>query len=117
LETAGKLGLKYSKGIYPRVLNLAKVTKAELKGFFGRWPLPTQLIINKPLMKLSEGDAHVLARLREKSGVGRDSLPYTDAFESICREFEGIKGQIVDRHTTWMAIGRVEKKGKKETES
>lgn len=118
LETAKKLGLEYGKNIYPQVINLAKTTKNELKEFFGAWPLPLKPIIKKPILKkLSASDCESLAKLRERSGIGRDSLPYTKAFESICREFEGIKGQAVDRHAAWMAIGRFEKKGKKKTKS
>lgn len=112
LETAKELGLEYGKDIYPHVINLAKTTRKELRGFFGMWPLPTKPIIKKPMLRLHAADCQLLADLREKSGIGRDSLPYTDTFESICREFECIKGQAVDRHVAWMAIGRVEKKGK-----
>lgn len=118
LETAKKLGLEYGKNIYPQVINLAKTTKNELKEFFGAWPLPLKPIIKKPILKkLGASDCESLAKLRERSSIGRDSLPYTKAFESICREFEGIKGQAVDRHAAWMAIGRFEKKGKKKTKS
>lgn len=116
LKTAKKLGLEYGKNVYPRVINLAKTTKNELKEFFGVWPLPLKPIIKKPILKkLSASDCKLLAELRKKSGVGRDSLPYTKAFESICHEFESIKGRSIDRHAAWMAIGRFEKKGKKRT--
>lgn len=113
-ETAKKLGLEYRKNIYPRVINLAKTTKNELKEFFGVWPLPLKPIIKKPILKkLSASDCKLLAELRKKSGTGRDSLPYTKAFESICHEFESTRGQAVDQHAAWMAIGRFEKKGKR----
>lgn len=116
-ETANNLGLAYGKDIYPRVINIAKATRKELKEFFRVWPLPTAPIIKKPIVRLTSDDGQLLVALREKSGIGRDSLPYTNAFELICREFERIKGQVVDRHTAWMAIGRIEKKGKKKTKS
>ena len=112
LDTAKELGLEYGKDIYPRVINIAKTTKRELKEFFGVWPLLTKLIIKRPLLKLNPADCQLLAELRKKSGTGRDSLPYTDTFESICREFERTKGQLVDRNAAWMAIGRVEKRAK-----
>lgn len=112
LDTARKLGLQYGKHIYPRVINLAKTTKKELKQFFGVWPLLTTK--KRILKKLSASDCQLLATLRGKSGIGRDSLPYTDAFESICREFEQQKAQTVDRHAAWMAIGRVEKRSRAE---
>jgi len=118
LKTAKKLGLEYGKNVYPRVINLAKTTKNELKEFFGVWPLPLKPIIKKPILKkLSASDCKLLAELRKKSGVGRDSLPYTKTFESICHEFESIKGRSIDQHAAWMAIGRFEKKGKKRTKS
>ena len=113
LETASELGLAYGKDIYPRVINIAKTTKKELKEFFGVWPLPTKAIIKKPLVWLSSDDCQLLAELRKESGVGRDSLPYTDTFESICREFERVKGQAVDRNAAWKAIGRIEKQPKR----
>ncbi len=113
LEIAKELGLEYKKDIYPRVINLAKTTKGELKEFLGIWPLSTEPIVRKPLLKLSSEDCQLLAQLRQQSGIGRDSLPYTKTFELICREFERIKGQLVDRNAAWMAIGRIEKKGKK----
>jgi len=112
-ETAKELGLEYKKEIYPRVINLAKTTKRELKEFFGIWPLSTIPIIKELLFKLSIDDCQRLSKLREQSGVGRDSLPYTKTFESICREFERIKGQLVDRNAAWKAIGRFEKKGER----
>jgi len=112
LETAKELGIEYGKYIYPRVINLAKITKKELKDFFGVWPLPTEPVNKKPLLKLSSEDCELLAKLREKSGIGRDSLPYTDTFKSICREFERLKGQAVDHHVAWMGIGRIEKRTK-----
>ena len=113
-EAAKKLGLEYGKNIYPQVINLAKTTKNELKEFFGAWPLPLKPIIKKPILKkLSASDCKLLAELRKKSGTGRDSLPYTKAFESICHEFESTRGQAVDQHAAWMAIGRFEKKGKR----
>lgn len=111
-ETASELGLAYGKDIYPRVINIAKTTKKELKDFFGIWPLPTEPVNKKPLLKLSSEDCELLAKLREKSGIGRDSLPYTDTFESICREFGRLKRQIVDHHAAWMGIGRIEKRSK-----
>jgi hypothetical protein len=111
LKTARKLGLEYGKHIYPRAINLAKTTRKELKGFFGAWPLPLKPI---PILnKLSANDCQLLAQLRKKSGVGRDSLPYTKTFETICREFERVKGQVVDRNAAWKAIGRVEKQPKR----
>ena len=110
---AKELGLEYKKDIYPRAINLAKTTKRELKEFFGMWPLPTEPINRKPLLKLSSEDCQLLAQLRQRSGIGRDSLPYTETFELICREFERIKGQSVDRNTAWLGIGRIEKKSKK----
>jgi len=113
LETAKELGLEYNKHIYPRVINFAKTTKKELQSFFRAWPLSTQPTIRKPLVKLSSTDCELFVELRKKSGVGRDSLPYTDTFESICREFEVIRGQAVNRNAAWMAIGRIEKKGRR----
>ena len=111
LETARDLGLEYGKEIYPRVINLAKTTKKELRDFFGTWPLHLKPL--PVLKKLSISDCQLLSQLRKKSGVGRDSLPYTKTFESICQEFELIKGQVVDRNTAWKAIGRAEKQPKK----
>ena len=111
LETAKKLGLNYGKNIYPSVINLAKTTKNELKDFFGVWPLPLKPI--PILKKLSASDCQLLSQLRKKSGVGRDSLPYTKTFELICQKFELMKGQVVDRNAAWKAIGRVEKQPKK----
>lgn len=115
LETAQESGLEYNKDIYPHVINLAKTSKKELKEFFGEWPLPTKPIVRKPLLKLSDEDGQFLVQLRQQSGKGRDSLPYTDAFESICRKFEQWKGQVVDRNTAWLAIGRIEKRGKRKS--
>ena len=112
IETAEKLGLEYHRDLYPRVMNLGTATKPELRGFFGAWPLPKKLTTTKPIVKVSASDCDLLAKLRERSGIGRDSLPYTSDFESICREFERLKGQAIDRHAAWMAIGRIEKKGK-----
>lgn len=112
-EIAKDLGLEYSKYIYPRVINLAKTTKTELQDFFRVWPLPTDPMTRKQLVKLTSEDCKLLVELREKSGVGRDSLPYTYAFESICRKFESIRGHAVNRNAAWMAIGRIEKKGKR----
>jgi len=111
-EIAKDLGLEYNKYIYPRVINFAKTTKKELQDFFRVWPLPIDPIIRRQLIKLTTQDCELLVELREKSGIGRDSLPYTDKFESICRKFESIRGQRVNRHAAWMAIGRIEKKGK-----
>lgn len=116
-ETALQLGLEYSKDIYPRAINLAKTTQRELADFFGVWPLPTTPIDTKPMLKLSRSDGQVLSRLREKHGVGRDSLPYTESFDLICREFERIKGQVVNRHAAWMALARVEKQPKAKAKS
>jgi hypothetical protein len=64
------------------------------------------------LKKLSSSDCQLLSQLRKKSGAGRDSLPYTKTFESICLEFERVKGQFVDRNAAWKAIGRIEKQSK-----
>ena len=112
-EIAKDLGLEYNKYIYPRVINFAKTTKKELQDFFRVWPLPIKPINRKQLMKLTPKDCKLLAELRKKSGIGRDSLPYTQKFESICRKFESIRGQVVNRKAAWMAIGRYEKKGKR----
>jgi len=115
-EIAVEIGLEYGRYMYPRVINVAKTTKKELRDFFGVWPLPTTPVHKKPQLKLSLDDCDLLAKLREKSGMGRDSLPYTETFESICREFERLKGQLVDRHAAWMAIGRVEKRSRTKKE-
>ena len=112
VKTAGSLGLDCGKDIYPHVLHLSKATQKELREFFGVWPLPQKPISEKLITKISLRDSQLLAKLRKQSGVGRDSLPYTKKFEMICREFEKIKGQAVDRNAAWLAIGRIEKKGK-----
>jgi len=117
VKTAQELGLEYGANIYPYVINLANATKNELRRFFGVWPLPMKPINKKLMSSLSPSDCQLLSELRRKLGIGRDSLPYTDNFELICREFERIKGQAVDRNAAWRAIGRVEKKGKKNTEN
>lgn len=109
VETSKQLGLEYGKNIYPRVINLAKTTKNELVEFFGVWPLPIKPQIKKTLYNLSASDCRLLAQLRKNSGIGRDSLPYTDRFELICKEFERLKGQHISRHAAWKGIGRVEK--------
>jgi hypothetical protein len=110
---AQKLGMKFKPQIYPRVINLAKASKKELQDFFGLWPLPIKPVIKKPIKALSSSDCKLLVKLRKKSRVPRDRLPYTKSFEKICREFERIKGQIVNRNAAWLGIGRIEKKGAK----
>jgi len=118
VKTAERLGLDWGKDVYPRVLHLTKAKQKELREFFGVWPLSQKPIGKKLITKISLSDCQLLAKLRKQSGVGRDSLPYTGKFEAICREFERIKGQAVDRNTAWLAIGRIEKKGKpKKTKS
>jgi hypothetical protein len=112
VKTAGRLGLDWGKDVYPRVLHLTKAKQKELRDFFGVWPLSEKPISKKPLTSISLPDCELLAKLRRQSGVGRDSLPYTKKFEMICREFEKMKGQAVDRNVAWKAIGRIEKKGK-----
>lgn len=112
-KTAKDLGLKYGPDIYPQVINLAKAKDKELGEFFGEWPLPTKPPTKRPTKALRKSDETLLAKLRLQSGIGRDGLPYTPAFESICKEFEQQTGRKVDRHEAWLAIGRVEKNPKK----
>jgi len=113
VSIAQELGLEYSADIYPNVINLAKTTKNELRNFFEVWPLPAKPITRKIMTKLSEEDSQFLVKLRKQNGIHRDRMPYTKAFESICKEFERIKGQVVDRNAAWSAILRIEKRSKK----
>jgi len=111
ITTARELGLNYGASIYPRVLNLAKAADGDLETFFGVWPLPLRPAAKRTTDVLSDSDQRLLAKLRELSGIPRDQLPYTQAFEDICRDFELRTERRVDRHEAWLAIGRVEKKG------
>jgi hypothetical protein len=112
-NSAQELGIEFKPHIYPRVINLAKASKKELQDFFGLWPLPVKPVVKESITKLNLKDCRILAKLRQKSRVPRDRLPYTESFEKICREFERIKGQVVDRNTAWSGILRIEKKGTK----
>lgn len=112
VETASELGLNYGPNIYPRVINLAKITKGDLATYFQAWPLPECPPIDKPLLRLSQVDAKLLSDLRKKLRIGRDRLPYSQSFEIICHEFERLKGRIVDRHAAWATLSNYEKKSK-----
>ncbi len=111
IQTAEELGLAYGPSLYPHVMNLVKARKRELSEFFGVWPLPEAAIVPELLTDLTKGDCQLLSDIRKRRGVSRDSLPYTEGFEAICREFERIKGQRVDRNMAWKGMLRVEKAG------
>ena len=40
-------------------------------------------------------------------------MPYTQAFEKICKDFEEQTKRPVDRHEAWMALAAYEKRSKK----
>lgn len=113
VKTAEDLGIKYSSYIYPRVLNLAKTSKSDMRDFFDVWPLPQKPLKKQPLKIFSVEDCILLSKLRQQSGVGRDKLPYSDTFEKICSEFEAMKSQRVDRNSAWRSLSNYEKKSKK----
>lgn len=47
-ERAKALGYKWSVDLFPRVLNLKSVTKAELGAAFGQWPLSATVTSSGP---------------------------------------------------------------------
>jgi hypothetical protein len=113
IQTAEELGLDYGPSLYPHVMNLVKARKRELSDFFGVWPLSETAIVPELLTNLTKRDCQLLSDIRKRRGMSRDSLPYTEEFEAICREFERMKGQRVDRNTAWKGMLRVEKAPKK----
>ena len=113
VDKAKSLGLECGPEMYPQVFNLASCSDSALKEFFGQWPLPQRPVRPTKSQKLRRKDAELLVRLRKNSGIPRDQLPYTRAFEDICEEAERRTGRPIDRHEAWLAILRIEKQGPK----
>lgn len=112
-EAAGQLGLTYGPDIYPQVIYLGKRDKRQLADFFGQWPLPVKPHPKRESAEIGPADRKLLAQLRKQSGIPRDQLPYTQAFEDICVEFERRTGRAVDRNQAWRAILTIEKSPKR----
>jgi len=113
VDKAQALGLEYGPDIYPQVFHLGKTRDTDLAEYFGEWPLPQRPMRATKSKELRPADVSLLIKLKKASGVPRDQLPYTEAFEDICEEVERQTGRHIDRHEAWRAIGRVEKRPKR----
>lgn len=109
IDAADRLGIEFDPKLYPRVVHLGTASKAELADFFGEWPPPAKPPTKRRTNALRPSDVKLLSKLRRLKRMGRDQLPYTQAFEDICTDLERQTGRKVDRHLAWVELSNYEK--------
>lgn len=66
---------------------------------------------SKPAPMYSDALRSLVQRLLRESEIPRDSLPYTDAFDALKRQYEKERKEKIDDHSFWILLDKIGKYG------
>jgi hypothetical protein len=115
-SAAEDLGIPWSSGVFPDVINLRDCPVNDLRHIFHGWPLPTSPCIAKTRQELTTDERDQLVAVwrrvaRRHSMSNPDNLPHTPVVSELRTEFAADSGVLLSSHDVFHALVAMRKAG------